>query len=120
MQCPNCGKTVNDEFRFCKYCGQPLDNSREASNEENQNIIELTDENGNPIYFEFLDLITFRGEEYVVLLPMDESADEVVILKVESLSDENETYVSVDDENVLNMVFALFKERNHDYFSFTD
>ena len=58
MQCPNCGKTVNDEFRFCKYCGQPLDN-KEVSNDENQNIIELTDENGNPVYFEFLDLITF-------------------------------------------------------------
>lgn len=119
MQCPNCGKTVNDEFRLCKYCGQPLDNM-EVSNDKNQNIIELTNENGNPIYFEFLYLIPFRGEEYVMLLPMEESADEVVILKVESLSDENETYVSVDDENVLNMVFALFKERNHDYFSFTD
>ncbi len=50
MQCPNCGKTVNDEFRFCKYCGQPLDNM-EVSNDENQNIIELTNENGNPINF---------------------------------------------------------------------
>ena len=76
---------------------QPLDN-KEVSNDENQNIIELTDENGNQVYFEFLDLITFRGEDFVVLLPMDESADEVVILKVKSLSDENETYVSIDDE----------------------
>ena len=120
MQCPNCGKPVDDNFKFCKYCGQSLDNKTEVSSDEDQNIIELTDEKGNPIFFEFLDLITFRGEDFVVLLPMDENADEVVILKVESLSDENETYVSVDDENVLNMVFALFKERNHDFFSFTD
>ena len=42
-------------------------------NEENlDNIIILNDEEGNEIQFEFLDLIEYNSEEYVVLLPVDE------------------------------------------------
>ena len=50
--------------------------------EELDNIIVLNDENGEEIEFEFLDLIEYEGEEYVVLLPNDEDEDagEVVIL----------------------------------------
>ena len=79
--------------------------------EEIDNIIVLNDEDGNEVEFEFLDLIEFDGEQYVVLLPTDESeedeeAGEVVILKLEdSESEEEESYVSVDDEDILNKVF---------------
>ena len=40
-------------------------------NEEVDNIIVLNDEEGNEVQFEFLDLIDFEGEEYVVLLPAE-------------------------------------------------
>ena len=85
--------------------------------EEIDNIIVLNDEDGNEVEFEFLDLIEFDGEQYVVLLPTDESeedeeAGEVVILKLEdSESEEEESYVSVDDEDILNKVFEIFKEK---------
>lgn len=35
------------------------------------NIIVLNDENGNAVRFEFLDLIEYDAEEYVILLPED-------------------------------------------------
>ena len=76
--------------------------------EEIDNIIVLNDENGEEVPFEFLDLIEYEGEEYVVLLPVeeDEEADEVVILRLEdSESEDEESYVSVDDEEILNKVF---------------
>ena len=67
--------------------------------EELDNIIVLNDENGEEIEFEFLDLIEYEGDEYVVLLPNDEDeedAGEVVILKLEdSDSEDEESYVSV-------------------------
>ena len=78
--------------------------------EELDNIIILNDEDGNEVEFEFLDLIEFEGEEYVVLLPIEESDDagEVVILKLEDTeSEDEESYVSVDDEEVLNKVKSL-------------
>lgn len=91
--------------------------------EELDNIIALNDENGNKVDFEFLDLIEYQGEEYVVLFPCDEPEDggEVVILKVEDIGDEEwESYVSVDDEQVLNMVFEIFKKRLKNDFNFAD
>ena len=88
------------------------------------NIIVLNDENGEEVPFEFLDLIELDGEEYVVLLPVEEDEEdpgEVVILKVEDTeSEEEESYVSVEDEEVLNKVFDMFKERFKDEFNFID
>ena len=98
-------------------------NDMEELNEELDNIIVLNDEDGNEVQFEFLDLIELDGEEYVVLLPTedDEEEGEVVILKVEDTdSEEEESYVSVDDEETLNKVFEIFKEKFKDEFNFID
>ena len=91
--------------------------------EELDNIIVLNDENGNEVEFEFLDLIEYDSEQYIVLLPIEESDEdgEVVILKVEETeSEEEESYVSVDDEETLNQVFDIFKEKFKDEFNFAD
>ena len=92
--------------------------------EELDNIILLNDEDGNEVNFEFLDLVELDGEEYVILLPTDseeEEPGEVVILQVEDTdSDEEESYVSVEDEEVLNKVFEMFKEKFKDEFDFVD
>lgn len=87
---------------------------------ENDNIIILNDDDGNEVEFEFLDLIPYRGKEYVVLLPVSDEADEVVILQLEEADDETESYVSVDNELTLQAVFEIFKERAKDTFNFVD
>ena len=99
----------------------------ENSGEElDDNIIILNDEEGKENRFEFLGLIELDNEEYVVLLPADgEESDEpgeVVILKVEESDEESdeESYVSVDDEEILNKVFEMFKEKFKDEFDFID
>ena len=87
-----------------------LENNNPEMDEELDNIILLNDEDGNEVKFEFLDLIEYGGEEYVVLLPAEEGedADEVVILKVEDTdSEDEESYVGVDDQEILNAVFAI-------------
>ena len=98
--------------------------NEDFNNEELENIIILNDEEGNEVPFEFLDLIEYEGEEYVVLLPVEEEnseESEVVILKLEDNDSETEeSYVSVDDEDVLNEVFAIFKEKFKEEFNFTE
>ena len=87
------------------------------------NTIILNDENGEEVPFEFLDLIEYDCEEYVVLLPKDESDDagEVVILKVdETDSEDEEAYTSVEDEETLQAVFNIFREKFKDEFNFED
>ena len=102
---------------------EDINNNFNEESEEIDNIIVLNDENGEEVPFEFLDLIEYDGEEYVVLLPVeeDEEADEVVILKLEDTeNEEEESYVSVDDEEILNTIFEMFKEKFKDEFNFVD
>lgn len=87
---------------------------------EKDNIIILNDDDGNEVEFEFLDLIPFRNKDYVVLLPVFDEADEVVILQLEEADDKTESYISVDNELILQVVFEMFKERAKDTFNFVD
>lgn len=74
-------------------------------------LITLTDDEGNEIEFEFLDLVEYEDEEYIVLIENDEAAEEVVILKINAIDDETEEYISIDDEETLQTVFEIFKEK---------
>ncbi len=93
--------------------------------EELDNIITLNNENGEEVNFEFLDLVELDNEQYVVLLPVAEEENdegEVVILKLEDTDEDSdeESYVSVEDEEVLMKVFNIFKEKFKDEFNFVD
>ncbi len=83
------------------------------------NVITLTDENGKEVYFEFLDFIEFAGDEYVVLLPCedDDNLGEVMILRLDSDEDyADESFSSVEDEETLQSVFEIFREKFKDEF----
>ena len=97
-----------------------------SEEELSDNIITLTDEDGKESNFELLDLVELDDEEYVVLLPVTEEGEEeegeVVILKLEDTDEdsEEESYVGVEDEEILNKVFEIFKEKYKDEFNFVD
>lgn len=95
----------------------------DMENLEESNLITLNDDEGNEVKFEFLDLIKYDEEDYVVLLPVPEEGaeedNEVVILKLEETeSEDEESYVSVDNEEILTAVFEIFKEKFKDEFNF--
>ena len=79
-----------------------MDNEILNNEEEEVSILTLTDENGVETDFEYLDCIPYQGKEYLVLLPTDEAETNVVILEVEPVDEENENYLSVQDEDLLN------------------
>lgn len=88
--------------------------------EEEASILTLTDENGQEVDFEYMDCIEYQGKEYLVLMPADEEASEIVILEVEPVDEENENYLSVNDEATLEAVYAIFKEKFQDILTFED
>lgn len=94
--------------------------NNEILNEEDQSILTLTDENGVDTDFEYLDVIEYQGKEYLFLMPAEEGSDEIVILEIEPVDEENENYLAVQDEAVLDAVYAIFKERYKDEFTFAD
>lgn len=120
------GKIVNDD--------EPKNSIQETQNtisnmeldnldSDLDNIITLNDEEGNPVQFEFLDLVEYQEKEYVILLPSEEDfedSEEVVILEVVDTDEDEESYISVDNEENLQAVFNIFKEKFISEFDFTD
>ena len=88
--------------------------------EEEVSILTLTDENGADVEFEYLDCIEYQGKEYLVLMPADELSTEIIILEVEPVDEENENYLAVTDEAVLDAVYAIFKDKFQDVLEFED
>lgn len=96
-----------------------LNNNVEESEEELENYITLTDDDGEDISFEILDEIKLSGRNFAVMLPFEDEDGEVIILEVASADDSDEDeYFSVEDEELLNAVFEEFKARNADEFDF--
>ena len=79
--------------------------------EEEVSTLTLTDENGVDTTFEYLDCIEYEGKEFLILMPMEDESEEIVILEVEPVDEELENYLAVEDEATLNAVFAIFKEK---------
>jgi uncharacterized protein YrzB (UPF0473 family) len=94
--------------------------NEEILQEEESNILILTDENGVDQEFEYLDSIEYQGKEYIVLIPNEEDASEIVILEVQPVDEELENYVAVESEEILDAVYEIFKERFKDILNFGD
>ncbi|MBQ9946500.1 MAG: DUF1292 domain-containing protein [Clostridia bacterium] len=91
--------------------------------EEEIQIFEFQDEDGNVEKFEFLDIMEFEGKEYAVLLPVtdDEDALMVHILEiVEELDSEYDTYIGIDDQELVDKIYAAFMEKHKEDFNFVD
>ncbi len=97
-----------------------MENNEILNEEEQENILSLTDENGEETLFEYLDSVELEGKEYLVLMPAEELATEIVILEVEPVDEETENYLSVSDEKILDTVYGIFKERYKDVLTFED
>lgn len=94
--------------------------------EERDDIVVLIDENGDEVEFEHLDTIEMNGNEYVVLIPLDEESEddqeeeEVVILKVEHNEDGDDSFVTIEDDDELDEVFEEFKSRMEEEFDYDE
>ena len=97
-----------------------MENENLIPEEEESSILTLTDENGVDNDFEYLDCIEFDGKEYLVLMPVDTVDTEIGILEVEPVDEENENYLAVEDEKLLNAVYSIFKEKYKDILTFED
>ena len=97
-----------------------MENENLIPEEEESSILTLTDEEGVDTDFEYLDCIEYKGKEYLVLMPVDGVEPELVILAVEPVDEENENYLAVEDEKLLNAVYEIFKEKYKDILTFED
>lgn len=97
-----------------------MENQNLPGQEEAPELLTLTGDDGEEVTFEYLDCIAYNGVEYLVLLPADEAETEVVILEIQPIDEENESYLAVEDQATLDAVYGIFKERYRDILTFAD
>ena len=97
-----------------------MENENIIPEEEEVSILTLTDEKGEDTDFEYLDCIEYKGKEYLVLMPEESVETEIVILEIEPVDEENENNLAVEDEKLLNEVYAIFKEKYKDVLTFEE
>jgi len=72
--------------------------------------------------YEFLDTVELDGETYFMLIPATESEEidgEVYIMRLVEINGE-EMLEGVDDGEIFDKVYNIFKENNKDEFEFLD
>ena len=94
--------------------------------DEQVEVIALTDEDGNVENFEVLDEIRYEGSDYVVLYPVSEDEDDegdgyaVILEVIEDLDSDEDTYAGIEDQALVDKRYEVCMERNKDMFNFTD
>ncbi len=88
------------------------ENNFEDSSMEFDNIIELEDEDGKTVKFELVAGVPYKGQDYVLLAPVepvgDMADDEVLILRIDTDANGDEVYASVDDDETVQKVFEEY------------
>ena len=75
--------------------------------EKNDGIIELIGDKGDVLKFEHIGTIEYKSEKYVFFQPYGDEDGEVTVFKIGKSGDE-EVLLPVDDEKLLEEVFAEF------------
>lgn len=92
---------------------------KQKPQDEYNETITLTDQNGESMTFECLDIIEYQDQEYAVLL----SGDEEIMIFVYEQSAEAEdeaVYYPVEDPKVDEKVYRLFQKKYKDIYDFSD
>ena len=81
------------------------------------NLVYLNDQEGNAIPFEIIDLIQYEGVDYVILMPCNEDGEDdthVFVFEIvpSKEDDELETYIGVEDEEIIDALYEIFCQRH--------
>ncbi len=95
--------------------------------EHGPDLVSVVDEEGVEHTFEELDRIETDDGRFIALLPVYDTAEEIIdgdgeliILKVVE-DEDGETYLEpIEDEEIFNSIGEIFQERLEDYFEFEE
>lgn len=70
----------------------------------------LIDEDDNEIEFDLMDQFEFKGEKFLVLLPVDDDSDDLEYVILRDAGDG--ALAGIEGEDTLDRVFEEYKKRN--------
>lgn len=82
---------------------------------DDDSILTLESDDGEE-KFGFLDFVEYGGEDFIVLYPLERENGQLLILRVEedATSDEYDSYVGIDDDDLVQAVFEKFMAEHKD------
>ncbi|HHW70602.1 MAG TPA: DUF1292 domain-containing protein [Clostridiales bacterium] len=80
-----------------------------VNDNDNDNIVELIDENGDSVFFEYLMTLTYKEQDYIILATLEDN-ESVVILRVEQDDEGYDMYVGIEDKEELDEIFKVYTE----------
>ncbi len=78
--------------------------------------VRFTDTDGISGVYEFLDIVLYKGNEYVIVEP--ENGDGYVDIFRIIITNGKEEYERETDDNALEEIFEIFRKKNEDEFDF--
>ena len=83
--------------------------------EEEQNIVTITDEDGNDTRCEVYDVIDFNDKTYALLLPLDEDDEDAELIVLEYIEEGDECYFqNIDNEEEFDKVCEYIQSLDYD------
>ena len=101
----------------------PEEKGEETGETKDERIVTLKDSDGIDVPFEFLDMIGYKGDNYVVLLPYPHNNEPVIILRESGITSADprcEVYETVEDQKTLDDVYTILKFKFKGEFIFSD
>jgi uncharacterized protein YrzB (UPF0473 family) len=78
--------------------------------ENNENIIVLSDENGEETQFEIVTVLEIEGKEYYVLYPVDSDEEDALVLKLDKNEVGEEVLTTIEDDEEFDRVSEAYEE----------
>lgn len=108
---------ILQSYLDAKACEAPVFEAEDEEEEEyDDGILEMVDEDGNPIRFYLSASIHYAGEEYVLLTCAEQTADieqdESFIMRCVMDSDGETCYQSLEDEALIAAVYEAYLAQN--------
>lgn len=78
--------------------------------ENNENIIVLSDENGEETKFEVVTVLEVEENEYYVLYPVESEEEDAIVLKLVTNEAGEDVLTTIDDDDEFDKVAEVYEE----------
>ena len=82
--------------------------------EYEEEVLLLTDEDGNEVPFQIVDTLELADELFAILSPVDEEDDEILIFRILE-DEEGQQFEQMDDEDIVQRVLDVYRSSDEDY-----
>lgn len=90
---------------------------KQLNDEKLDFTVKIKDTNGNSGKYEFLDIVFHEEIEYLVVEPLNDEGY-LEFFKVNFIGEDEETYTNVEQEDLQEILFDIFKLKNEDEYDF--